>query len=161
MTHIRRWIRWRRTTLIDESIANPSLFSRGWERRGEPRGKGGEREIIGHSYQSEAGCSASLFLSLLFPSIRGVADRLTAIHFAARTYAHESRSHAGSRYWRGRFIQFLFIAIDLSHPLGSSINLLSLPFVSWLEIIAQELVRYKNYHSVDRIDKFVRFAKVR
>lgn len=132
MTHIRRWIRWRRTTLIDESIANPSLFSRGWERRGEPRGKGGERQIIGHSYQSEAGCSASLFLSLPFPSIRGVADRLTAIHFAARMYAHESRSHAGSRYWRGRFIQFLFIAIDLSHPLGSSINL---PFVTFRIVI--------------------------
>lgn len=108
-----------------------SLLTRLREKR-RATGKGGEREIIGHSYQSEAGCSASLFLSLPFPSIRGVADRLTAIHFAARTYAHESRSHAGSRYWRGRFIQFLFIAIDLSHPLGSSINL---PFVTFRIVI--------------------------
>ena len=57
-----------------------------------------------------------------------VADRLTAIHFAGShvRLAYGSRSHAGSRYWRGRFIQFLLMRRTFpgSHPLGCLINVL-------------------------------------
>lgn len=87
-----------------------------------------KKERERHSYQSEAGCSAPQPRLSLAVWTGRVADRLTAIHFAdshARL-AYGSRSHAGSRYWRGRFIQFLLMRRTFpgSHPLGCLINVL-------------------------------------
>lgn len=81
-------------------ICASSTISVGKER--SPRGKERERENKRVS-RPLVPIGSWLFtpLALPFPPPRPgcrVADRLTAIHFAARTYVRASRSHAGSRY---------------------------------------------------------------
>lgn len=93
-----------------------------------------------------------LFLSpLSFPSIRGVADRLTTIHFAARTYA---RIAITRRKWilARSFRSIPFDAIDLSHhqPPTGSLNkpsFFSYPFV-------RPIINYRSSPSTSSYSEF-------
>lgn len=136
------------TTLSYESTtANPSLFARferGWERRGEKEER--EREPA-----TRVNRKLVVPLSLSFPSIRGVADRLTTIHFAARTYA---RIAITRRKWilARSFRSIPFDAIDLSHhqPPTASLNkpsFFSYPFV-------RPIINYRSSPSTSSYSEF-------
>lgn len=145
MTHIRRWIR-SDDSLVRIHYRESFSLRPVWTRVREKRGKGGEREPA-----TRVNRKLVVPLSLSFPSIRGVADRLTTIHFAARTYA---RIAITRRKWilARSFRSIPFDAIDLSHhqPPTGSLNkpsFFSYPFV-------RPIINYRSSPSTSSYSEF-------
>lgn len=150
MTHIRRWIR-SDDSLVRIHYRESFSLRPVWTRVREKRGKGGERERESRPLVSIGSWLFLSPLSLSFPSIRGVADRLTTIHFAARTYA---RIAITRRKWilARSFRSIPFDAIDLSHhqPPTASLNkpsFFSYPFV-------RPIINYRSSPSTSSYSEF-------